>query len=152
MAESVIDRTPAQPVLPRVRRADKRRQLAVVVLVLLGAVGYLVYSGLSTTVYYQTVGELQASAGGPGLAGRQVRVLGRVADGSVVREEAGSVVRFVIADEGGRLPVSYKGAVPDIFGPGIEVVVEGKYTPGSGFVADELLAKCPSKFDSAAAR
>ena len=152
MAESAIGRRPVPPVLPQVRRAGKRRQLTVVVLVLLGAVGYLVYSGLRTTVYYQTVGELQAAAGGPGVAGRQVRVLGRVADGSVVREEAGSVVRFVIADEAGQLPVTYKGAVPDIFGPGIEVVVEGKYTPGTGFVAEELLAKCPSKFDSAAAR
>ncbi len=55
-----------------------------------------------------------------------------------------------MADEGGALPVTYRGAVPDIFGPDIEVVVEGKWTPGGVFVADTLLAKCPSKFEAAA--
>ena len=131
------------------RRRGKGLQLAIVGLVILAAVGYLVFSGLRTNVYYQTVGELQASAaqGAPGAAGRQVRVAGTVAEGSVVREEAGSLVRFTMADAGGSMPVTYKGAVPDIFGPGIEVVVEGKYDPNGVFVADTLLAKCPSKFE-----
>lgn len=128
------------------RRGGKRLQLAVVALVVLAAVGYLVYSGLRTNVYYQTVSELQAGAGA---GGKQVRVAGNVVDGSVVREEGSALVRFSIADAGGTLPVSYRGAVPDIFGSGIEVVVEGKYAPGTGFAADTMLAKCPSKFDTA---
>lgn len=131
--------------LPR-RRGGKRLQLAVVALVVLAAVGYLVYSGFRTNVYYQTVSELQAGAGA---GGKHVRVAGNVVDGSVVREEGTAVIRFSIADAGGVLPVSYQGAVPDIFGPGIEVVVEGKYTLGAGFAADTMLAKCPSKFDTA---
>ena len=50
-------------------------------------------------------------------------------------------------DDGGTLPVVYKGLVPDIFAPGIQVVVEGHYVNGV-FEASTLLAKCPSKFTS----
>ena len=148
MAESAIGRVPARPLAAR--GGGKRLQLAVVALVVLGAVAYLDYSGLRTNVYYQTVHELQAQ--GAGAAGRQVRVAGKVADGSIVRQEGGSVLHFTIADEGGTMPVVYKGAVPDIFQPGIEVVVEGKYAPGGEFAASTLLAKCPSKFDAAQAQ
>lgn len=149
MAERVMGQAVARTERVRARRDGKRRQLVAIALVIAVAVGYLVYSGLGTTVYYQTVSELQA--GGPSGAARQVRIAGTVTDDAIVREDGGAVVRFTMADAGGALPVTYKGAVPDIFGPGIEVVVEGKYTGGQ-FVADTLLAKCPSKFDTAATR
>ena len=65
-----------------------------------------------------------------------------------LRHGAGDpTVRFIMADEGGSIPVVYRGLVPDIFGPNIQVVVEGKYTNGV-FQASTLLAKCPSKFTS----
>ena len=146
MAESVMGRAPAGPVAAG---SNKRLQLVVVALVLLSAVGYLVYSGLQTNVYYQTVGELRG--GGAAVAGRPVRVSGLVDEGSIVRQEGGSILRFSMSDDSGSIPVVYKGAVPDIFQPGIEVVVEGKYAPGGEFTADTLLAKCPSKFDTAQA-
>jgi cytochrome c-type biogenesis protein CcmE len=47
-----------------------------------------------------------------------------------------------------QLRVSYRGVVPDVFGPDIEVVVEGKLTPAGVFEASTLLAKCPSRYDS----
>ena len=146
MAESAIGRVPARPLAAR--GGGKRLQLAAVALVVLGAVAYLAYSGLRTNVYYRTVSELQA---GDVQAGRQVRLAGNVVAGSIVREEGSSVVRFQVADAGGALPVVYRGAVPDIFGPDIEVVLEGKYNPATGFAADTMLAKCPSKFEEQAA-
>ena len=151
MAETAIGGSRAAGMLggAQARRGGKRWQLVIVALVILGAVGYLVYNGLSTNVYYQTVSELQASGGENG---RQVRLAGNVVEGSIVREDGGSTVRFSVADLGGSLPVVYKGVVPDIFAPGIEVVLEGKYRPDTGFVADTMLAKCPSKFDTAAAQ
>jgi cytochrome c-type biogenesis protein CcmE len=149
MADTVIGGPRAVGALGgvKVRRAGKRWQLAIVALVILGAVGYLVYNGLRTNVYYQTVSELQASGGENG---RQVRLAGNVVEGTIVRADGSSEIRFSVADTGGSLPVVYNGVVPDIFAPGIEVVLEGKYRPGTGFVADTMLAKCPSKFDSAA--
>lgn len=149
MAETAIGRSRAIGArgATQARRGGKRWQLAIVALVILGAVGYLVYNGLRTNVYYQTVSELQASGGEHG---RQVRLAGNVVEGSIVREDGGNTIRFSVADTGGSLPIVYKGVVPDIFAPGIEVVLEGKYHPDTGFVADTMLAKCPSKFDTVA--
>jgi cytochrome c-type biogenesis protein CcmE len=149
MADTAIGGARGARVLPdaAARRGGKRWQLAIVALVIVGAIGYLVYNGLGTSVYYQTVSELQAGTG----HGQQIRLAGNVVDGSIRREEGSSAVRFAVADASGNLPVVYSGVVPDIFGPGIEVVVEGKYNPSTGFVADTMLAKCPSKFDTEAA-
>jgi cytochrome c-type biogenesis protein CcmE len=46
------------------------------------------------------------------------------------------------------LPVVYKGIVPDIFAPGIQVVVEGRLNGSGTMEATTLLAKCPSRFTS----
>ena len=118
-------------------------RVLVAVLVVVAAIGYLIYTGFqSTTVYYLTVTELKAKGPSAGA----VRVAGIVQEGTVQRSTNDSTVRFTIADGGGQLPVVYKGMVPDIFGPGIQVVVEGHYTADGLFQANTLLAKCPSKF------
>jgi cytochrome c-type biogenesis protein CcmE len=49
---------------------------------------------------------------------------------------------------GEMLPVVYKGIVPDIFAPGIQVVVEGRLNGSGTMEATTLLAKCPSRFTS----
>jgi|GEM_PF-176858 cytochrome c-type biogenesis protein CcmE len=114
--------------------------------VILLSVAYLVYINLgSTAAYYLTVPELLSRAQAAGAVDR-VRVAGWVVDGTVERP-AGGGLKFVIEEEGARIPVVYRGVVPDIFGPGIQVVVEGDFRDGT-FQAKTLLAKCPSKFES----
>ncbi len=115
--------------------------------VLLG-VCYLMITALQTsTVYYLTVGELLER--GTAAYGQQVRVAGDVVPGTVEREDAGLGVRFVVHDGSGQVPVYYRGGpVPDIFGDEVQVVVEGKYGADGTFVANTLLAKCPSKFEA----
>jgi cytochrome c-type biogenesis protein CcmE len=122
-------------------------RVAVAALVVVAAIGYLIYTGFqSTSVYYLTVSELKSRGPSPlNATFGDVRVAGIVQDGTVQRSSNDSTVRFVMADDGGSLPVVYKGMVPDIFGPGIQVVVEGRYVDGT-FQATNLLAKCPSKF------
>jgi cytochrome c-type biogenesis protein CcmE len=131
--------------------ASRVRSTRVIIaaLVVIGAIAFLIYTGFqSTSVYYLTVSELKARGPSPlGLTFGDVRVAGVVKDGSVQRSANDSTVHFVVSDDGGTLPVVYKGMVPDIFGPGIQVVVEGRYTDGT-FQASTLLAKCPSKFTS----
>ncbi|MBI4491659.1 MAG: cytochrome c maturation protein CcmE [Chloroflexi bacterium] len=113
--------------------------------VLLLAMAYLVLTATSSsTVYYLTVPELRAQGMAPG---KLVRVSGDVAEGSIVRD--GTRVRFAIADSSGDLPVAYAGVVPDIFGENVQVVVEGRPDAEGTFQATTLLAKCPSRFDSA---
>jgi cytochrome c-type biogenesis protein CcmE len=78
-----------------------------------------------------------------------VRVAGVVEAGSIVHDDTKQLVTFVIDDGKQRLPVAYSGVVPDIFRPGIQVVVEGHYSGQGAFQAQTLLAKCPSKFEAA---
>jgi cytochrome c-type biogenesis protein CcmE len=122
-------------------------KLAVVGSVLALAVGYLVLTGMQgTAVYYLTVSELQS--GGPGLVGRPVRLAGLVAPGSIEKLNGGLALHFIVQDDSGSFPVTYRGGpVPDIFGEQVEVVVEGRVQQDGVFAADTLLAKCPSKFE-----
>lgn len=116
-------------------------------LAILGAVVYLVYANTqANAVYYFTVSELQHCS----ICNTQsVRVAGAVEAGSIVHNDQQQQIRFVISDGGHALPVVYSGVVPDIFRPGITVVVEGHYTGQGPFQAQTLLAKCPSKFQAA---
>ncbi len=50
------------------------------------------------------------------------------------------------------MPVEYRGPVPDIFKPGVQVVVQGRMGGDGVFHARVLEAKCPSRFSSAPAR
>ena len=114
---------------------------------ILGAVIYLVYANTqANAVYYMTVSELKHCTI---CATQSVRVAGVVQAGSIVRNDQEELITFTMVDGKQTLPVSYTGVVPDIFRPGIQVVVEGRYTGQGPFQAVTLLAKCPSKFQSA---
>ena len=132
-------------------RPRKRLPLSFIIagLAILGAIAYLVYANTRTdAVYYLTVSELKNCTSAV-CTSQSVRVAGVVQPGSIVRDDQTQTVRFVIADGGQSLPVVYSGIVPDIFQPGITVVVEGHYTGHSPFQAQTLLTKCPSKFQTA---
>lgn len=124
-------------------------KLVICGLLIAGAVGYLIATAMSSTmVYYVTVPELRAGTGAA--AREQVRLAGFVVASSVERQ--GNRLHFAVADVASdeQIPVAYQGVIPDIFGDGIEVVVEGRYARERGvFEARTLLAKCPSKFESA---
>jgi cytochrome c-type biogenesis protein CcmE len=122
-------------------------KLVIVAGVIAAAVGYLIFTAVQTSaVYYLTVSELLAA--GPTIREQPVRVAGNVVTGSIRREPTSMVVQFEAEDASGRLPVTYRGVLPDIFGDGVEVVVEGKYQNDGVFTASTLLAKCPSRFET----
>jgi len=113
--------------------------------VLAACVGYLIYSaGGAAGNYYVTVAELRAHP-----PAGEVRVAGVVQD-DVVRGEGGLLIHFTTAEGGARLPVVYRGPLPDIFQPGQQVVVEGRLDGDGVFQARSLFAKCPSRFTAAA--
>ncbi len=115
--------------------------MAGLALVVAGCVGYLVVSATrSSAEYYQTVPELRAHP-----VSGDVRVLGTVQEG-VQKLDGGDGVRFTAAGSGQTLVVEYRGPLPDIFRPGIQVVVEGQMGGDGVFHARTLLAKCPSRF------
>lgn len=116
-------------------------------LAILAAVIYLVYANTqANAVYYMNVNELKSCTI---CTTQSVRVAGVVQPGSIVRNDQKQLIHFVITAGGQSLAVVYSGVVPDIFQAGIQVVVEGHYTGTGPFQAQTLLAKCPSKFQSA---
>ena len=134
----------AKPMHPR-----KRLHLSFIIggIAILAAVIYLVYANTqANAVYYMTVSELRNCTT---CTSQSVRVAGTVQSGSIVRDDQKQLITFVITQGGQSLPVTYSGVVPDIFRPGIEVVVEGHYSGHGPFQAQTLLAKCPSKFQAA---
>jgi cytochrome c-type biogenesis protein CcmE len=141
--ETATERTETRPARPRVRWSFVVAGVAIA-----GAILYLVIANTGASAhYYMTVGELRACTS---CATQTVRVAGTVANGSVARDAATQTVRFTISDgtAASGLAVVYGGVVPDVFQAGVQVVVEGHLDRGV-FRASSLLAKCPSKFQSA---
>jgi cytochrome c-type biogenesis protein CcmE len=73
-------------------------------------------------------------------AGRRFRLGGLVEKGSLVHGD-NLAVSFSVADGSSRLPVSYKGILPDLFREGQGVVAEGALDAAGVFRADTVLAK-----------
>jgi len=71
--------------------------------------------------------------------GRTFRIGGLVETGSVKRD--GVEVHFIVTDTAQRLPVSYRGALPDLFREGKMVVAQGQLGADGVFQAREVLAK-----------
>jgi len=122
--------------------------------ILLGAgillsMGFLLVVGVNRPggfAYYLTVGEFLAQ---PDRAGDGFRINGKVDPGSIERMTTGEDVTFLVTDGDQSLRVAYHGIIPDTFVDGAEVVVEGSLEDDGTFHAHTLLAKCPSKYESA---
>ena len=72
--------------------------------------------------------------------GKRFRLGGLVQPGSLQRGD-NLAVSFEIADGSAKLPVAYKGILPDLFREGQGVVTEGALDASGRFVADTVLAK-----------
>ena len=108
-------------------------------LVLVAAAVTLVLRALNANVMFfysptqVLAGEAPASAA--------FRLGGLVEDRSVQRSGDGMQVRFMVTDGAQRVPVQYRGLLPDLFREGKGVVVSGKLQDGGAFEASQVLAK-----------
>jgi cytochrome c-type biogenesis protein CcmE len=124
------------------------------VLIGLGIVATMVFMLVVATqksdggfAYYVTVREFTEKGQPHG----RFRVNGKVAAGTIERMPDGRQVKFTIQDKdgGATLPVDFAGIIPDTFVDDADVVVEGNRRADGVFEATTLLAKCPSKYESA---
>jgi cytochrome c-type biogenesis protein CcmE len=72
---------------------------------------------------------------------RTFRIGGLVEEGSIARQKDGLTVHFNITDLKQKLPVVYKGILPDLFKEGKGVVAQGKMEADGVMHASEVLAK-----------
>ena len=110
------------------------------------AVAYLISLSLGSSVsYYLTVSEFMDKS--DELYGTRVRVIGNIVDGSVQWNADDVELKFAVTEGGETLPVLYNGARPSGFEPGSDILVEGKLQPDEVFLADQLILRCPSKYE-----
>jgi cytochrome c-type biogenesis protein CcmE len=115
------------------------------------AIAGLVLTGMqSKAIYSKPVDELLTQKAK--FVGRPVRAEGVLVHGSLVKRDSPCEYRFTIGKGDATLPVRYEECVvPDTFrdveGIDVGVTVEGELQADDSFVASNVLAKCPSKYD-----
>ncbi len=116
------------------------RRLAVVGLVIVAALGFLVYKGLtSAIVFFRTTN--QAVAQRAQLGNSTFQLEGTVVQGTVHRVGT-SQVSFDIRQGGATIHVENAGDPPQMFKPGLPVVVVGHFVGSSDvFSSDQIMVK-----------
>ncbi len=125
------------------QRKRKIRLVAALSVAVLLAVA-LIYTSFSAATAADEPSQLVDAA-----PGTKAEMTGTVVKKSVRHVPGG--IAFTIVDRDGSgtpLPVTYKGAVPDPFRGGREIVLTGHVESGPTFVGEPetLITKCPSKF------
>jgi cytochrome c-type biogenesis protein CcmE len=119
-------------------RKQRRLTLIGCALAVLGfAAGLVLYSLSDSIVFFSTPSMAAEQHIAPG---KRFRLGGLVQPGSFKRGDNLSVT-FEVADGNAKLPVAYKGILPDLFREGQGVVAEGSLDASGVFHADTVLAK-----------
>jgi len=115
--------------------------LAVVLLVAAMAIG--VTSFRKSVTPYISFGEARRTSG-------LVQVNGVLADKQYVLKKGEQYMSFRLRDDHGEImPVVYRGVVPGNFDQATSIVAIGRYAD-QHFEAEQLLVKCPSKYQAEA--
>jgi cytochrome c-type biogenesis protein CcmE len=140
-------------------------------LLIVAAIVYLIISSTQASAqYFMTIGELESK--GESVKGRDLRISGAVLGESIQYDPESLELSFMIADipgdnadieaQGGlavvlheavvdpnrpRLQVVYSGPKPDLLRNEAQAIVTGKIGEDGRFYANELLLKCPTKYE-----
>ncbi len=142
-------------------------------MLILAAVVYLIASSTqASSEYFMTVDEIKAE--GAAAIGKSVRLSGAVVGDTVVYDPQTLTLTFDIAhvsgdnneieSQGGlaevlyqavndpsrqRMPVVYIGVKPDLLRGEAQAIMTGKLGEDGVFYAEELLLKCPTRYEEA---
>lgn len=142
-------------------------------LLVLAAVGYLIITSTQANAeYFMTVDELRAE--GQSAVGKSLRLSGAVIGETIQYDPDTLTLTFEVAhvpgdnteieSQGGlaqvlheavtdpartRLTVSYSGAKPDLLQNEAQAIMTGHLGEDGIFYADELLLRCPTKYEEA---
>ena len=140
---------------------------------ILAAVVYLIVTATHASAqYFMTVDELKAK--GAGVVNQNVRVSGAIVGDTIAYDPQTLTLKFTVAHvtgdndevtrDGGlavvlhqavidpgraRLQVVYKGPKPDLLRNEAQAIMTGHLGPDGVFYADELLLKCPTRYQQA---
>jgi cytochrome c-type biogenesis protein CcmE len=125
-----------------------RTKLIVAGTVLAVAVGYLAFAGAKSGWVYMV--EVDRFLADPQFRTQRVRIHGTVGAERFQSSPARLTASFLLqGKDEAALPVVYRGNIPEMFGAGKNVVVEGRCDSAGVFQADVLMTKCASKYEPA---
>jgi len=142
-------------------------------LLILAAVVYLIFSSTQASAeYFKTVDELKAE--GTSAVNKSVRLSGAVLGDTIQYDASTLTLTFEVAHvpgdnaeieaQGGlaivlfeavndpsreRIKVQYEGVMPDLLRNEAQAIMTGKLGEDGVFYAEELLLKCPTKYEEA---
>jgi cytochrome c-type biogenesis protein CcmE len=125
--------------------ANKKLKFGIGIAIILAVVAWEAISGFQQSkTYYVTVKELTSGK----VTHQHVRVGGTIAPGSIQRN--GEILTFRLEQEKESIPVTYIGtaSLPDDFKGGANAIVEGSYLADGTFRAENVQAKCASKYQA----
>jgi cytochrome c-type biogenesis protein CcmE len=130
----------AAPIYKSKSAKRKKRRFVVVIIVLLGALSFILVEGLGSSLnYFDTISQAESHRGSLGTS--TFRLEGTVKNGTVVRTSKGATFTMT----GGPYPLTIKnsGSPPELFQPGIPVVVVGHFSSTSSrvFYSNQILVK-----------
>lgn len=154
-------------------RAGGRTKFIIGGLFIVAAIVYLIISSTQASAqYFLTVEELYAK--GASVAGRELRISGAVIGDSIQYDSQSLTLSFAVAHvpgdnqeieaQGGlaevlhaavvdpnrqRLEVVYTGVKPDLLRNEAQAIMTGRMGEDGKFHAEELLLKCPTKYEEA---
>ncbi len=115
-------------------------------LIILAVLAYVTFNSFqSNAVYYYTLKEFSAQQSK--MVGQNVRINGPLDQSSIDVNQRTLELKFNLKDGDTVLPVVYRGVAPDTLKTGESVVAEGHLDANGVFQADNILVKCPSKYE-----
>ena len=135
---------------PEANKQTGNARLVVGLLVVTGLLYLFVAGATEGGVYFYEVDEALKQQAHKEV-GLMVRIKGHVVEGSWTQEiEPKTTNKFSIeklGQVGKSIPVYYARPTPDVFKEGGEVVVTGTFDKNGVLQANEVTAKCPSKYE-----
>ncbi len=142
-------------------------------LLIVVAIVYLIISSTKANAqYFFTIDELNSR--GKSIVGQNVRISGAVVGDSIQYDPQSLTLHFIVANvpadnkqieaEGGlaavlhaavtdpsrtRMSIIYTGPKPDLLRNEAQAIMTGRLNSDGSFTADELLLKCPTKYEEA---
>ncbi len=129
----------------------RTRLIGVTVVILAAIVLIVLMTGNKQAAVYSTVSSVSKDSS---LVGKRVKVGGAVVPGSWNKQS--NPMKFTVREEsdkaatGPTLKVVYTGTAPNTFGDGVVAIVTGTLGQDGVIEANEMITKCPSKYESAA--
>ncbi len=136
---------------PKIAAKNPNKKLKFIIggVIIVLAIIYLGYGAIKNTgAYYIPLDELNQNP--QAYVGKNIRVSGAIIQDSEDWDATNLMLKFKMSDQSGEtILVSFHGSRPSNFDEATEAIVEGSIQPDGTFKADNLLLKCPSRYEEA---